>query len=129
LLKDAVVDTNVIIAVIIEDDINHREAIRLWGDIQKAFVPTVVMFELAFFLIKYNLDLKLLGQIMTDPKVELVPNNLDDIMFLVSRSSHVTRYDDVGDLSIASVARRLDLELKTFDKSLKKYFGKLRGPT
>jgi predicted nucleic acid-binding protein len=102
----------------IEDDRNHKEGLRIWGIINKAIVPTVVLFELAFFLVKQKLDLDLLRSVVNDPKVEIVENNLDDILYLVRNSKDVKHYDDVGDMVILSVARRLGIELKTFDEEL-----------
>jgi len=104
----------------VEDDRNHKEAIGLWQAIGKAYVPTAVLFELAYFLVKYKLDLELLGKVVRDPKVEVVSNSLDDIQFLVRHSKQVKYYDDVGDQIIISVARRLGIELETFDEDLDK---------
>jgi predicted nucleic acid-binding protein len=50
----AVIDTNLLVAVVVEDDENHKRAISVWETISKAFVPTIVLFELAFFLVKYG---------------------------------------------------------------------------
>ena len=119
-MAQAVVDTNFIVAVMVEDDRNHRQAIRIWQSIESAFVPTIVLFELAYFLVKYKLDLELLERIVTDPKVEVVSNNLDDIIYLTRHSDRVKYYDDVGDLLIISASRRLGAELKTFDDDLRK---------
>jgi|SRR5579872_230045 len=117
-LPDAVIDTNVLVAIMIEDDKNHKEGLRIWGTIDKALVPTVVIFELSFFLVRQKLNLDLLRIVVNDPKVELVENNLDDILHLVRNSKIVKYYDDIGDLVILSVARRLGVELKTFDEEL-----------
>lgn len=78
------------------------------------------MFELAFFLVKYKLSLEILDTILKDPKVEIVENRLDDIAFLVRNSRLVKYYDDVGDLLILSISKRLGIELKTLDKDLVK---------
>lgn len=82
------------------------------------FVPAIALFELSFFLIKNKLSLDPLNQVLTDPKIEFVENNLDDFAYLARHSNKVRHYDDVGDLIIVSVAKRLGLELKTFDKDL-----------
>ena len=90
------------------------------GSLDKALVPTVVLFELAYFFVKHKLDLKLLGSIITDPKVEVVPNSLDDFLFLMHHSQSVKYYDDIGDLVIVSVAKRLGVQLRTFDRFIPK---------
>src|SRR5487761_650272 len=119
-LAQAVADTNLLVAVMVEDDRNHKQAIRIWESFEKFLVPAIALFELSFFLVKNKLGLELLDQIVTDPKIEYVENNLDDFSYLVRHSDKVRHYDDVGDLIIVSVAKRLGVELKTFDKDLAK---------
>jgi predicted nucleic acid-binding protein len=114
----AVADTNLLVAVMVEDDRNHKQAIRIWESFDRFLVPAIALFELSFFLIKNKLRLDLLDQVLTDPKIEFVENNLDDFAYLASHSDKVRHYDDVGDLIVVSVARRLGVELKTFDKDL-----------
>ena len=116
----AVADTNFLVAVMVEDDRNHKEAVTIWGTMDRAVVPTVVIFELAFFLVKYGLDFGLIEEVAMDPKVEVVENNLDDILFLARKSQEIKRYDEVGDQMILSVARRMGIGLKTFDRALAK---------
>lgn len=119
-MAQAVADTNLLVAVMVEDDRNHKQAIRIWESFEKFLVPAIALFELSFFLVKNKLGLELLDQIVTDPKIEYVENNLDDFSYLVRHSDKVRHYDDVGDLIIVSVAKRLGVEVKTFDKDLAK---------
>lgn len=121
-LAQAVADTNLLVAVMVEDDRNHKKAIRTWESFDKFLVPAIALFELSFFLVKNKLSLDLLDQVVTDPKIEFVENNLDDFSYLVRHSDTVRYYDDVGDLIIVSVAKRLGVELKTFDKDMMKLF-------
>ena len=104
----------------VDDDRNHAEALKTWGKLGKALVPTVVIFELAYFLVTYGLDLEIITKIVTNPKVELVSNNLDDILFLSRHPEEVKQYDDVGDQTVLSVAMKMGIELETFDHDLKK---------
>lgn len=117
-MAQAVADTNLLVAVMVEDDRNHKQSIKIWGSFDKFLVPAVVLFELSFFLVKNKLSLGLLDQIMMDPKIEFVENNLGDFSYLMRHSHKVRNYDDVEDLIIVSVARRLGLDLKTFDEDL-----------
>ena len=119
-MVQAVADTNLLVAVMVEDDRNHKQAIRIWESFDRFLVPAIALFELSFFLVKNKLNLDLLDQVMTDPKIEFVENNLDDFSYLARHSDKVKHYDDVGDLIILSVARRLGVELKTFDEDLMK---------
>lgn len=88
--------------------------------IEKAFVPTLAIFELAFFLVKHGQNLELLGKIITEPKIEVIPNDISDILYLTWYSSLVRSCDDVSDLMILSAARSLGIELKTFDEDMEK---------
>jgi uncharacterized protein len=119
-LGKAVVDTNVLVAIMIDDDRNHREAIRLWESIEKAVVPTIVLFELSFFLVKHDLSFEILEKVVTDPKIEVIPSNLDDLLYLSRHSKSVRYYDDVSDIMIMSASRRLGIDLKSFDRDLLK---------
>ncbi len=121
-MAQAVADTNLLVAVMVEDDRNHKQAIRIWESFDRFVVPAISLFELSFFLVKNKLSLGLLDKVVTDPKIEFVENNLDDFSYLVRHSDKVKYYDDVGDLIIVSVAKRLGIELKTFDKDLMKMF-------
>ena len=112
----------------VEDDKNHKEALRIWETLDEAVVPTVVIFELAYFLVKFNLAFELISKVVTDPKVHLVENNLDDILFLARSSSEVRRYDDVGDQILLSVARRMGIGIKTFDRALARRSAKTPSP-
>jgi predicted nucleic acid-binding protein len=118
----AVVDTNVLVAVMFEDDRNHKGAIKAWEAVQKALVPTIVLFELAFFLTKYKVGVELLAKVVTDPKVEVVANDLDDILYLSRHSKEIKHCDDVGDFLLLSVAERLGVDLKTFDNELQELY-------
>ena len=102
----------------VDDDRNHAEAIRIWRSINRALVPAVVLLELSYFLVKHKMDLEPLKKVITDPKVQVVANGLEDVAYLTSHSKDVKYYDDIGDLIIVSVAKRMGCELKTFDESL-----------
>jgi predicted nucleic acid-binding protein len=119
-LQQAVTDTNILIAVMFEDDKNHAKALRIWENLERAFVPTVALMELSFFLVKHKLNLQLLGEVIRDPKVQVIENNIDDFHYLLRHTESVKYYDDVGDVAILSVSRRLGLELKTLDENLSK---------
>ncbi|MHB8565613.1 MAG: PIN domain-containing protein [Nitrososphaerales archaeon] len=94
--------------------------IRTWESFDKFLVPAVALFELSFFLVKNKLNLDLLEEVLKDPKVEFVENNLDDFSYLTRHSDNVRQYDDVWDLILVSVARRLNVELMTFDQDFMK---------
>jgi len=117
-LAQAVIDTKILVALMVDDGKNHKQAMRIWEETTKALVPTVVLFELAFFLVKYNLSLEILEKVVTNPKIEVISNNLDDLLYLTRHPKNVKYYDDVGDILILSVSKRLGIEIKTFDRKL-----------
>lgn len=55
---EALLDTNVLVAVVVEDDVNHREAIRIWSDAEKIYVPFISVVEFEYFLLKHKLGSK-----------------------------------------------------------------------
>ncbi|PSN82554.1 hypothetical protein B9Q13_01835 [Candidatus Marsarchaeota G2 archaeon ECH_B_SAG-G16] len=105
-------------AVVVEDDVNHREAIRIWSDAEKIYVPFISVVEFEYFLLKHKLGSKAVEELVNDPKVEIVPHTSQDIRFALTRRPK--SYDDFNDYLILSVKRRTSLRLFTFDKELKR---------
>ena len=116
----ALLDTNVIIALIVEDDVNHGEAGKIWRQLEKCLLSTITIIELAYFLIKHNINLDIIEQIITDPKIELVEITYHDIIFLLRHKDRIKGYDDLNDLLILSSAIKKKTPLITFDKELQK---------
>ncbi len=116
---EVIVDTNLIIAVIFTDHENHEEALKAWKGISKAYLPLISITEIAYFLIKNNLDLGIMNVVLTDPMIEVVSNTTEDILFAAQHKDMISGYDDFNDFLILSVARRLKLPLLTYDKKLK----------
>ncbi|MBP1357833.1 MAG: PIN domain-containing protein [Sulfolobus sp.] len=115
---EAVVDTNVIVSIIVEDDIHHEKRPKVWNSLSVAYVPTIVLFEFSYFLLKHKVGLYPLEELIFDEKVKIVESTKDDIYFAMKHNP--VTYDDFNDLIILSVARRLGVELITFDKDLEK---------
>ncbi len=98
-----VIDTNAIIAVISEDDVNHDKAVNIW-----------------------NFDLRIINEILQDPKIKVIENNIQDIYFAIDHKDYIRHYDDFNDLIILSTARRLGLPLVTFDDELLELYHKFK---
>jgi len=47
-----VVDTNFVVALVVEDDINHEDAVEKFQVLEKAYLPAIVVAELAYFIYK-----------------------------------------------------------------------------
>ena len=119
----AVLDTNFVINLIFEDEPFHEKAIEIWKKVEKAYVPTVVVFELVYFLSKHR-KLEWLYIFLSDEKVEYVETTLDDIYFALKNDPK--SYDEFNDLLILHTALRLKASLLTFDKELEEKFKKLK---
>ncbi|AAK41871.1 PIN domain-containing protein [Saccharolobus solfataricus] len=114
-----VVDTNFIIAIIFRDHEKHEEALKEWEIIEKAYLPLISLSELSYFLIKNGVNLEVVNEVISDPKIEIVPNTIEDVRFALANKEKIKGYDDFNDFLILSTAKRLDLPLLTFDKKLK----------
>lgn len=81
-------DTNVLVAVLVEDDVNRREALRVWSGAEKVHVPSISVVE--YFLAKHKLSSKAIQELVNDPKVEIVPNTSQDIRSALTRKPSPT---------------------------------------
>jgi len=115
---EALLDTNVFVAVLVEDDVNHREALGIWSDAEKVHVPFISVVEFEYFLVKHKLGSKAIQELVNDPKVEIVPNTSQDIRFALTRKPKL--YGNFNDYLILSTARRTSLPLLTFDEELRR---------
>lgn len=119
-LEEAVFDTNVIIAIIIENDINHKKALELWKKIDKAYVPMISVIEFNYFLIKHSLPVNITKELINDEKVNIIPTQKDDVFFSIK--SNIKSYDDFNDMIILNISKRIKKQLITFDVELKKLY-------
>ncbi len=117
-LEEAVIDTNVIIAIIIENDVNHKKALELWKNIDKAYISMISIIEFNYFLIKHYLPLTITKELINDEKVNIIPTQKDDIFFSIK--SNIKSYDDFNDMIILNISKRINKQLITFDAKLKK---------
>jgi predicted nucleic acid-binding protein len=116
----AVTDTNFVIAVMFKDRENHRMALKKWSNLEKAYLPIISITELAYYLVKNKMDLGIIEEVLNDPKIEVVPVTLEDVYYALGNKDEVRGYDDVNDFLILSISLRLNLQLLTFDKKLKR---------
>ncbi|BBG25203.1 PIN domain-containing protein [Sulfuracidifex tepidarius] len=108
-MLEAIVDTNLIVAIIFRHHEKHCEALKEWKDIDKAYLPLVCVSEIAYFFIKNSLNLEILNEVLNDPKIEIVQNTNEDVYYTLRNKEAVKGYDDFNDLLILSVAGRLNL--------------------
>jgi len=118
----AVVDTNVLIFDTFEDSEFHIEAMKLLDSLKRWMLPSIVFHEYVWFMKGEKLDLSFsrekVTEYLTHAKTNLVPIQVDDILFSIER---IKEYRDYNDFLILSVAKRMGHALLTFDERLKKY--------
>ncbi len=115
-LEEAVIDTNVIVAIIVENDINHKKAHEIWKKIDKAHIAMISIIEFNYFLIKHSLSLSITKELINDEKVEIASTEKEDIIYAIS--SKIKGYDDFNDMIILNISRRIGKKLITFDQEL-----------
>ena len=113
-----VVDTNFVVALVVEDDVNHEDAVEKFQVLEKAYLPAIAVAELAYIFIKHKVDLSALEVVLSDPRVEVVEHNYTDYLFAMRNRHLVKRYDDFNDMLILATALRLKLKLLKYDKEL-----------
>ena len=116
----AVIDTNIIFAYLYGKDPFHDKAVEIVEKYEKLILPLIVVFELIYLFYKYNIELNVLGYILHSDEVELVENTKEDVYYALSKNPN--SYDDFNDYLILNTAKRLKVDLVTFDEDLKKLF-------
>jgi len=89
-----VFDTNFVVALVVEDDINHKDAVEKFQMLEKAYLPAIAVTELAYFFIKHRIDLSALQVVWSDPRVEVVEHKHSDYLFAMRNKHLVKSYDD-----------------------------------
>ena len=116
-------DTNVVFAFLHEKDPFHEKAVKLVEKTDKIILPLVVVFELIYLFYKYEINLKVLEELLSADEVEVVENTKEDVYYALAMNPK--SYDEFNDYLILSAARRLKVNLTTFDEDLKRTFEKL----
>ena len=120
---EAVIDTNALVYDYVEDSQFHEEAREALDGTDGWVVPSVVLEEFVFVMMKANVDDGLVkskvGELLNDRRVTFAPVGTADvksaIRFLSSEKASLSRFNDNLVLSIAS---RKKMPLVTFDKEL-----------
>jgi predicted nucleic acid-binding protein len=115
-----VIDSNFLISLAFEDNLNHRRALDLWNDVEKAYLPVVAAMEVAYFLLKYKMRIRLLEEMLRDEKIEVAESTISDLMFAISKMDRIKSYDDFNDMMIVGTSTRLSLKLLSFDREMTK---------
>ncbi len=113
---EAVIDTSVYVASMIEDDVNHREARRLLESIETWITPIMVVHELTWFFRReiYAQTAKAVESIIHHARSRVVSHILDDVIYGLRDPRNY------NDRVILHVSKRLETPLATFDNSLRK---------
>ena len=119
---EGVIDTNILVASLIEDDINHKKARKLLEKLEKWYIPTIVFHEFVWFLKANKLNLKLSLPFLYHEKCNLIGIEKKDIDFAIRKASKKPK--EYNDFLILSIAFRVKKQLFTFDEELKRNFRK-----
>jgi len=129
-LREAVIDTNVLVYDTFEDSLYHEAAARLLDDLDRWLIPLIVVYEYVCFLKGLNVrpaDAKdKLLEYITGEKCLLVREGVDEVRWAVSRIAEeglsLARFNDEV---VLSVAIRRGASLASFDAKLRKQAEKL----
>jgi len=116
----AVVDTNVVFAYLYDKDPFHNKAVKIIEKYKRLILPSIVVFELIYLFYKYNIELNIIKYILYSDEIELVENTKEDIYYALDKNPR--SYDDFNDYIILNTAKRLKVDLITFDEELKELF-------
>ncbi|HKW05875.1 MAG TPA: hypothetical protein VJN71_11290, partial [Nitrososphaerales archaeon] len=75
-MQQAVTDTNILIAVMIEDDKNHAKALRIWENLE-GVRPNCGASGTFTFLGQIQIESAVVGRGYQRPKVQVIENNID----------------------------------------------------
>lgn len=121
---EGVVDTNILVASLVESDVNHENAKSILNKLEKWYLPTIVVHEFVWFLKSQKLNIKLILPFILHEKSLITEVKREDIIFAVEK--YAKKPSNYNDYLVASVALRLKKKLITFDEELEKQFKKLR---
>ena len=120
---EAVIDTNALVYDYVEDSQFHKEAREVLDSTDGWVVPSVVLEEFVFVMIKARVDEGLvkgkIDELLNDRRITFAPVGAADvksaIRFLSAEKASLSMFNDKLVLSVAS---RKKLPLITFDKGL-----------
>ena len=123
-MREAVVDTNVLVYDTFEDSLYHEAAARLLDSLDRWLIPLIVIYEYVWVLKGLNVEpahvREKLLEYLTEEKCSLVREGADEVRWAIStvveEGLSVARFNDKVVLSIAI---RRNAPLATFDAKLR----------
>ena len=123
-MREAVVDTNVLVYDTFEDSLYHEAAARLLDSLDRWLIPLIVVYEYVWVLKGLNVEpaqvREKLLEYLTEEKCSLVREGADEVRWAIStvvkEGLSVARFNDKVVLSIAI---RRNAPLATFDAKLR----------
>lgn len=103
---------------------NYQITLPSGGEWRGRFLPAVAVSELAYFLLKHGVSLKVLEEVLSDPKIEVEALEEEDLRYALRNPDKIKTYDDFNDFLILSTAVRLGLKLLTYDRVLRRIYQK-----
>jgi len=128
-MQELVIDTNALIFYVIEDSKEHAKADKVLNSLSKWYVPTIVIYELAWFFRSINIPAEKVAEIITSivkyGKTTIVCEG-DAIEWALHTMLRMNLgLGSFNDMVILGIAHRLGKPLLTFDKRLRRRAGRL----
>ncbi|MFQ6076945.1 MAG: PIN domain-containing protein [Candidatus Bathyarchaeia archaeon] len=122
----AVIDTNVLIYDTFEDTLFHKEARTKLDELEKWYVPAMVIHEYVWFMKAEGINPSTAKdktvEYLTHEKTVIVPDDTDGILFSIE---NLKNYRDYNDYVILAAAKGMGNPLLTFDRELREDASKI----
>jgi predicted nucleic acid-binding protein len=122
-IKECVIDTNALVYDTIEDSEHHETASTIIDSLDICIIPSVVLEEFIFTLVKLGLDNKIIYEKVLDllETFEYLPIEKEDIINALNMiEKEKVSFKKFNDKLILCIAERRKAKLLTFDKELQK---------
>ena len=80
---EGIIDTNVLIARLVEDDVNHKKARSILNKLERWYLPTIVAHEFVWFLKSQKLKIELALPFLLHEKSSIIEVKREDITFAI----------------------------------------------
>ncbi|BDC17575.1 PIN domain-containing protein [Acidianus sp. HS-5] len=112
------IDTNVLVYSTFEDSERHKEAVKVLTE-NEVVIPQIVIYEYMWVLAKLTNNVDLIKQKLEELKdFEIVKEELEDIIKGVEMLKYDKSLRMLNDYIILALAKRLNIELTTYDSEL-----------
>jgi predicted nucleic acid-binding protein len=117
-------DTNILVYDTIEDSENHDEAVKIIDEAYEIFIPTIVIHEYIWVMLKLSVDIKIILIKIHEYLEDIRARYLYESLSIIDHALRMLKEDnarakEVNDYIILSLALTNKLDIATFDRGLK----------